>query len=180
MRILYFLTLFLIPLTVMPQSIFVVSEGQVNFTSDAPLELIEASSDELEGLIRLEDRSFLFRVPMKSFEGFNSSLQQTHFNENYVESDKYPYTIFEGKIIEELDFSETGTYTVRGKGKFVCHGVEQERIIKSRLTISANALEVESEFTVFLDDHNIKIPAVVNQKIAEEILVEVTMELKRK
>jgi len=164
----------------MPQSIFVVSEGQVNFTSDAPLELIEASSDELEGLIRLEDRSFLFRAPMKSFEGFNSSLQQTHFNENYVESDKYPYTLFEGKIIEELDFSETGTYTVRGKGKIVCHGVEQERIIKSQLTISDDALEVESEFTVFLDDHNIKIPAVVNQKIAEEILVEVTMKLKKK
>lgn len=159
------------------QDLYVVSKGSADFTSDAPLELIEASSDQLTGLLKISDRSFVFRVAMKSFEGFNSSLQQTHFNENYMESAKYPYTIFEGKIIEEINFNTPGTYNVRGKGSFTSHGVKQERIIKCKLIISPGKIRVSSEFTVLLDDHNIKIPSVVSQKIAEEILINVNLEL---
>lgn len=159
------------------QDLFVVSTGSVEFSSDAPLEMIEASSNQLTGLLKISDRSFAFRVPMISFEGFNSSLQQTHFNENYMESAKYPHTFFEGKIIEEIDFNTPGTYNVRGKGSFTSHGIKQERIIKCKLVISSGKIKVFSEFTVLLDDHNIKIPTVVSQKIAEEILINVNLEL---
>ena len=159
------------------QDLFIVSKGDVNFTSDAPLELIEAASNQLTGILKVSDRSFAFRVPMKSFEGFNSALQKTHFNENYMESVKFPYTIFEGKIIEEIDFNTPGTFNVRGKGSFTSHGIKQERIIKCKLIISNNKIVVNSEFTVLLDDHNIKIPSVVSQKIAEEILIHIDLEL---
>lgn len=159
------------------QDLYIVNGGSVGFTSDAPLELIEASSDKLNGLLKTTDRSFAFRVEMRSFEGFNSSLQKTHFNENYMESSKYPYTIFEGKIIEDIDFTKPGTYNVRGKGSFTIHGVKQERIIKCKLTVSSSEIKVKSEFTVLLDDHNIKIPSVVSQKIAEEILLNVDFKL---
>ena len=159
------------------QDIYTVSNGKVHFTSDAPLELIEAESDQLNGLLKISDRSFAFRVPMKTFEGFNSALQQTHFNENYLESDKHPYTTFQGKIIEEIDFNVPGTYNVRGKGSFTCHGIKQERIIKCKIVIGQNKIKVNSDFTVLLDDHNIKIPSVVSQKIAEEILVDINLEL---
>ena len=176
-RILLIALVFSIITKLYAQDLYVASKGSVDFTSDAPLELIEASSDQLSGLLKVTDRSFAFRVPMKSFEGFNSSLQQTHFNENYMESTKYPHTIFEGKIIEEIDFNTPGTYNVRGKGSFTSHGVKQERIIKCKLVISPGKIKVSSEFTVLLDDHNIKIPSVVSQKIAEEILVNVNFEL---
>jgi hypothetical protein len=159
------------------QDLYVVSKGSADFTSDAPLELIEASSEQVTGLLKITDRSFAFRVAMKSFNGFNSSLQQTHFNENYMESAKYPHTIFEGKIIEELDFNKPGIYHVRGKGSFTSHGIKQERIIKCKLNVTPGNIKVSSEFTVLLDDHNIKIPTVVSQKIAEEILVIVNIEL---
>lgn len=159
------------------QDLYAVSGGEVEFTSDAPLELIEASSDKLTGLLKISDRSFAFRVEMRSFEGFNSSLQKTHFNENYMESGKYPHTIFQGKIIEEIDFKKPGTYNVRGKGSFNCHGLKQERIIKCKLIVSPSDIKVKTEFTVLLDDHNIKIPSVVSQKIAEEILITVDFEL---
>ena len=159
------------------QDLYVVSEANVSFTSDAPLELIEAESDQLNGILKVSDRSFVFRIPMRSFEGFNSSLQQTHFNENYIESAKYPHTIFEGKIIEEIDFNSPGTHMVRGKGRFTCHGIKQQRIIRCKVTIGQNKISVKSDFTVFLDDHNIKIPSVVSQKIAEEILVSLDIEL---
>jgi len=178
MKKLIIVILVLFPLKyVLAQDLYVVSEGNVSFTSDAPLELIEAASDELKGVLKTTDRSFAFRIPMKSFEGFNSSLQQTHFNENYIESNKYPYTTFEGKIIEEISFYTPGTYNIRGKGSFTCHGVKRERIIQCKVKIEPDKILVTSDFTVLLEEHNIKIPSVVSQKIAEEIVVNVTVEL---
>jgi len=162
---------------VFSQDLYLVSKGSVEFTSDAPLELIKASSTQVNGLLKISDRSFAFRIPMKSFEGFNSALQKTHFNENYIESAKYPNTTFEGKIIEEINFNSSGEFTVRGKGKFTCHGIEQERIIKCKLVSSSGKIRITSEFTVLLDDHNIKIPSVVSQKIAQEIKVIIDIEL---
>ena len=162
------------------QDVFLVSKSTISFTSDAPLELIEAESSKMQGALKISNRSFAFRSPMSTFEGFNSSLQKVHFNSNYLETSKYPNTIFEGKIIEEVDFSKPGTYNVRGKGRLTCHGVVQERIIKCKLTVASNTIKINSEFTVLLEDHNIKIPSVVNQKIAEEILVSFTAVLKQK
>jgi len=159
------------------QNVYMTSKSKIHFTSDAPLEVIEATSTQLQGALKTDDRSFVFRAPMNTFEGFNSALQKTHFNTTYLETSKYPYTLFEGKIIEEIDFKKTGTYQVRGKGRFTCHGVEQERIIKCTVKVSADQIEVTSDFTVLLDDHNIKIPSVVNQKIAEEITVKLELVL---
>lgn len=157
--------------------LFYTNSGKVNFTSDAPLEMIKASSNSVAGAVKSTDRSFAFSVLVKSFEGFNSSLQRTHFNENYLESDKYPKITFEGKIIEDINLGKDGTYNIRGKGKFSVHGVTQERIIPCKLIVSNGKLTVSANFTVFLDDHNIKIPAIVNQKIAEEILVSINIEM---
>ena len=167
----------LLVLNSMAQDYYMVSAAKISFTSDAPLELISASSDRLTGVIETATRSFAFRVAMNSFKGFNSTLQQTHFNEHYIESAKYPSATFEGKIIEEVDFKTPGTYNVRGKGSFVCHGVKQERIIKCELVISPDKIRVSQKFTILLTDHNIKIPAVVSQKIAEEVLVQFEIEL---
>ncbi len=170
--------IFSISLKVPGQEVYKGSNGKVNFTSDAPLELIQANSDQLKGVILPLDKSFAFKVSMKTFEGFNSSMQKTHFNENYIETDKYPEAIFEGKIIEDIDFSKPGTYKVRGKGKFNVHGVEQIRIIRCTLVINPESVVITSEFSVFLDEHNIKIPSVVKQKIAEEIMVSIKITLK--
>jgi len=173
-----FLCFLLLPYAGNTQGIIYFSNsGKVDFTSDAPLEMIKASSNVLAGAIKSSDRSFAFSAQVKSFEGFNSSLQRTHFNENYLESDKFPKITFEGKIIEDVDLQKDGTHNVRGKGKFTCHGVGQERIIQCKLTIAGGKASIKSNFTVFLDDHNIKIPSVVNQKIAEEISVNVSIDL---
>jgi len=162
------------------QEIYLVNKSHIKFTSDAPLELIEAESVDFQGALKISDKSFVFRSPMNTFEGFNSSLQKMHFNSNYLETSKYPHTIFEGKIIEDIDFTVPGTYNVRGKGRFTCHGVEQERIIKCKLVVTKELVKISSDFTVLLEDHNIKIPSVMNQKIAEEIVVSLDLELKPK
>lgn len=178
LRIKVLLLFFLTPhISISQNVLYIANSGSVSFTSDAPLEMIKASSTSMAGAVKSLDKSFAFSVQVKSFEGFNSSLQRTHFNENYLESDKYPKITFEGKIIEDINIGVDGTYSVRGKGRITIHGVPQERIIPCKLTVNKGKLSISSNFTVFLVDHNIKIPAVVNQKIAEEISVTIKIEM---
>jgi hypothetical protein len=155
-----------------PQKILLTKEGFIQFKSEAPLELIEATSRKLKGALNPEEQTFAFSVANNTFEGFNSALQREHFNENYMESVKYPTCNFSGKIIEDIDYTADGTYYVRAKGKLMVHGVEQERIIKATMQIKKGVISVSTNFTVPLADHNITIPKIVNQKIAEEIFVE--------
>lgn len=178
----FILTVFSIVLSglISAQSLFTAKSGNVSFTSDAPLELIQARSVKMSGILKVTDRSFAFSLPVSSFEGFNSSLQRTHFNENYLETEKFPLATFEGKIIEDIDLTQPGKYEVRGKGRFTVHGVEQVRIIKCTVLVSKNKIEITSQFSVMLEDHNIKIPTVVSKKIAREIQVEIAITLHSK
>jgi len=152
--------------------------GRAYFLSDAPLEMISATSGSLAGVLNTADRRFSFSIPVATFEGFNSSLQRTHFNEDYLETDLYPQATFKGKIIEDVDLSLPGSYRIRAKGKLEIHGLALDRIIRCDVRVEPGTIEVKAEFTVFLDDHNIKVPSIVNQKIAEEIKVEVEFELR--
>lgn len=160
--------------------IYSTSNGTVTFHSEAPQELISATSNTLHGLIDIEKRTFAFRVRVRTFKGFNSGLQEQHFNENYLESEKFPEITFRGKIIEQVDFSVDGKYIVRTKGLLSIHGVEQERIIKSEVKVQNGIIYVTSRFNVLITDHDIKVPRVVHEKIASEIKVEVAADFKKK
>ena len=162
------------------ENIYFTRSGEISFKSDAPLELITASSSEVRGVIDTEKNTFAFSVPVKSFQGFNSPLQKEHFNENYMESDKYPTATFSGKIIEDVNYNVDGVHTVRAKGILTVHGVEHERIIKSELTIKNGIINITGNFIVLLEEHNIKIPKIVFQKISPEIQVEIKAQLARK
>ena len=171
--LIYILVFILLTQGVALGQIYKSTEANVYFKSDAPLEIIEAKSQNLQGVIDANKRTFAFSIPISSFLGFNNPLQQVHFNENYLESDKFKNATFTGKIIEKIDFSKDGKYTVRAKGKLLIHGVSQERIIKSVLEIKNGKIFISSSFTVLLDEHKIRVPKIVYQKIAKEILVNV-------
>ena len=160
-----------------PKASFRCENGKVFFKSVASLETIQARSKKLRGMIDPANNTFAWSVETSSFEGFNNPLQREHFNENYMESSKFPKISFTGKIIEKIDFQTEGKYSVRAKGKLIAHGVAQERIIRSDLEVIGNKLRVRAQFTVPLADHNISIPHIVHQKIAEEISLEVEADL---
>jgi hypothetical protein len=160
--------------------IYSTENGTVAFSSEAAQELINASSHNLRGLIDTGNRTFAFRIQIRSFVGFNNGLQREHFNENYLESDKYPEAVFKGKIIEQVDLTKDGKYTIRAKGILGIHGVDQERIIKCEVDVQKEMIHVESKFTVLLTDHDIKVPKVVHEKIASEIRVELHADFKKK
>lgn len=161
------------------QPVFITRNGTASFVSNAPLEIIKAESKEVSGVIDPVSRSFAFSMDNSSFKGFNSTLQQEHFYENYMEIQRYPSSSFQGKIIEEIDMNSTGEQEVRAKGILDIHGVSQERIIKGTVQIIGDRLLLKAGFKVLLEDHRIKVPKVVNQKIAEAIEVSIIAELKR-
>lgn len=163
-----------------PGGYFFTSSGNITFISDAPLEIIKASSGKMKGLIDEAKKTFSFRVVYQTFEGFNSSLQRDHFNEKYLESEKYPEAVFNGTITDEFDFSKDGTYALNAKGKLSIHGVEKDRTIRSTVIVNNGIIHLESKFKVLLEDHNIRIPKIVTQKIATEIVVDVKADLKKK
>jgi hypothetical protein len=161
------------------KNLFYAKDGVISFRSEAQQELIRASSSNMVGILDTRNRTFVFKVVVRTFKGFNSALQLEHFNEKYLESEKFPEALFTGKIIEDLDLSIEGNYEVRAKGKLKIHGVEMERIIRCKVTSKDNRLFIESQFTILLSDHDIKIPRVVHEKIASEIQVEIKAELIR-
>lgn len=179
--------LFILPLalllsasTTVPPALFKTSIGSVAFSSEAPMEIIKAKSTKLVGLINTEKNSFAFQVAVISFQGFNSELQREHFNENYMESTKYPKVKFVGKIDTPVNFAKSGTYQVQVSGKLSIHGVERERQVPATLVVDGNKLKINSTFEVALADHDIKIPTIVNQKLAKVITCKVEAEMKPK
>jgi len=159
------------------QPVYKTKNGTASFVSNAPLEIIRAESAEVQGAIDPGKKTFAFSIDNKSFKGFNSPLQQEHFYENYLEVQSFPASTFKGKIIEDIDLNSSLEQTVRAKGMLNIHGVEQERIIKGTIRVVDGKISLKADFSVMLEDHQIRIPRVVNQKIAESIDVSVTAEL---
>ncbi len=158
---------------------YITENGTVHFSSDAPLEFIKATSNELHGVIDPVKNIFCFHLEIVSFKGFNSLEQQVHFNENHMESDHFQIAFFSGKIIEDVDLTEDGLYFIRAKGKLEIHGVKQERIIKGTVEVVDSKIHVRTRFTVLPEEYDIRLPRIVYQKIAKEIVVEINAELIR-
>ncbi len=158
-------------------TVYKTLKSNLEFKSEAPMELIQAESKKLVGLLNTEKKSYAFQVSVISFQGFNSELQREHFNENYMESTKFPKIKFVGKIQEEIDFKGSFEKEVTLKGKLTLHGVTKERIIEATIKKMGDKISAKSTFEVVLGDHNIKIPTIVNQKLAKVITINVSTEM---
>ncbi len=161
-------------------AVYVIKKSEVSFHSNTKIELIKATSTNLKALLDLNKRTFAFSVDMKSFDGFNGPVQKEHFNENYIESHKYPNASFTGQIIEEENFNNNGIYKIRAKGNFNVHGVNQERIILGDIIVKNGTIKLKTNFTVLLSEHDIKIPRIVHEKLASEIVVSISADFIKK
>ena len=159
------------------QKKFASDKGEVSFTSNAKLELINASTKRVAGMIDPANGHFAFIVKVQSFEGFNSSLQQKHFNDKYMESDKYYDATYSGNIVEPIDYSKDGIYDVHAKGNLVIHGKKHERVIPGKIHIEKGALTITSDFEIPLADHDIQVPEILSTKIATVIIVKLNVSM---
>jgi len=159
---------------------FEVVGGKIDFTTNAPLELIKANSEFAQGIIDPNTNRFAFIVSTGSFKGFNSELQRQHFNEKYMESEKYYQSSFTGQLEDLVNFKVDGVHKVNVKGTLLVHGKKQPRTIPSTITISRGKVKINSEFNVALADHDISIPKIISHKLATEIFVKLEFLLEEK
>lgn len=150
--------------------LYIAKAGETGFYSDTPLENIAALNKQVTAAIKVETSDVAVKMQMTQFQ-FPNKLMQEHFNENYMESSKYPIGTFTGKIQEKIDFKKDGIYDITSKGIFTIHGVKQDRTIAGKLTVKGSSLTLVSNFDVKLTDHKIDVPTIVIAKIAETISV---------
>ncbi|WP_028981072.1 YceI family protein [Sporocytophaga myxococcoides] len=153
--------------------VYKTSTGNISFYSETPIENIDAHSTAMSSAINPVNRNAAALVMINTFK-FKNALMQEHFNEKYMESDKYPKATFSGIINENVDLMKPGNYNVTVTGKLTIHGVEQNRTINATITVSESLqLHLKADFNVKLVDHKIEIPEIVFHKIAEVIAVKI-------
>lgn len=149
-------------------------DGKVKFSSDASIEKIEAVNKSATAVLDAATGKMEWKVLIKGFL-FEKALMQEHFNENYLESSKFPNATFKGEIsnLNEVNLGKDGTYKAVVKGKLTMHGVEKDAETTGTVKVSGGAITVHSDFTVKCSDYNIKIEAAKVSNISNEIKVTV-------
>ena len=156
------------------QNVYKSTSGKVRFFSDALLEDIEATTMKAVAALNVTTGEVAVLIPIKSFE-FDKSLMKEHFNENYLESDKYHDASFKGKILDKLLLIPGASTVFNTTGELLIHGVAMHRDILITLKVNADGIVMATgKFEVHVADHKVKVPTLVFQNIAE--VVEVTFE----
>lgn len=172
MRIIFALFLFLFPVVGFGQ-VYVATGGECSFHSSTPVEDIDAVSESMNSVLNLANNEIQFKVALTTFR-FEKALMREHFNEKYVESDKFPYAFYKGVINEKIDISRDTVIDLSSEGTFNVHGVDKIYKEKGRLTIKNGGITIDAAFKVALKDHNITIPKIVMANISEVIDVHFT------
>lgn len=148
--------------------------GHISFFSKTSLEDIKADNNQVMSVLNTQTGELQFSVIIKSFH-FEKALMEEHFNENYMESDKYPKSTFKGTIadISKVIFTTDGTYNVTVSGDLTIHGVTNKVSTKGTITVKGGKATGTSTFTVALADYKITVPKVVEANISKTIEIKV-------
>jgi polyisoprenoid-binding protein YceI len=147
-----------------------VEKSKIVFFSDAAIEDITAENKKASGIFNQDNGEIVFSIPISGFK-FAKALMQEHFNEKYMESDKFPKATFQGKV-ERFD-KNSNTQSAKAIGKLTIHGVTKDVEIPGTITKQGNKLQMNAKFMVKLADYNIAIPQLLWQNIAEQVEVTV-------
>lgn len=173
--ILTLLAAFALSTTVNAQ-IYMANNCTISFFSASPLENIEAENKAAKPIINTATGDIQIKIAMNAFV-FEKPLMQEHFNENYVETEKYPYTIFKGKINEPIDWTKNGEHKVTVTGTLSMHGVDKERTLEGTVSVKGTEISIATKFNIHIADHNIKVPSLYIQNIAEDVEVKLNATL---
>ena len=157
---------------------YITKNGFISFYSTAPLENIEADNNQVNCALDTQSGFFVVKVLMRAFV-FEKALMQEHFNEEYVESAKYPNAFFKGKVqnMKDINFSKPGTYPAVIKGKLTIRGITNPVTAKGTFTVAKGSITGKAKFPITIGDYGITIPAPVVGKIAKTLTITVKMHL---
>ncbi|WP_296385347.1 YceI family protein [Winogradskyella sp.] len=173
--ILSVLVCFLLINNLKAQERYLTKQGTISFFSHSPVEDIEAINNQVLSIVDLETGDVAISILMKSFM-FEKSLMQEHFNENYVESDKFPKAKFKGKILDAENLENKSKVSI--EGDLTIHGITKKVKVEAAIEIDKDSVVLKGVFTVLVADYEIKIPSVVKNNIAKTI--EITFSLNHK
>ena len=154
-------------------------DGKVTFHSDAPLEKIEAENNKVASVLDAGTGDVEFAVLIKSFR-FDKALMEEHFNENYLESSKFPKATFKGKVtnLSSINLHQSGKYPAIVKGDLTIHGVTKPIEISGTIVTDGNYFQASSIFDIAVADYEIEIPKVVRDNVAKTVQIHVEIDYK--
>ena len=150
--------------------LFMTTNGEVSIFSKTPMENIDAVNKSVSSIINTATNEVAVQMRITNFV-FPNKLMQEHFNENYLESEKFPSATFKGKIKETVDLTVAGTYPITASGTATIHGVTRPIDLKGTIISTGTSLALTCAFEVKLVDYKVDIPKIVFAKIAEVIKV---------
>lgn len=163
------------------QTKYFTRTGNISFNAEGAMDDIEevkAQNKTAVAVVETTSGQMEWAVLMKGFQ-FPNALMQEHFNENYVESNKFPKATFKGQIenYKDVKWTTDGSYPVAVSGKMTIHGVTKDIAAKGTINVKSGKPLMTSNFSVLLSDYDIKIPSVVGSKIAKEVKIVVSATL---
>lgn len=155
------------------QKVFATKAGQILFNATGGIEKIAAVNNQVDSKFGEATGQIIFAVLIKGFK-FENQLMEDHFNENYMESSKFPKAEFKGYIknIKEVNFSKDGKYGADFEGDLIIHGVSKKVSTKGQIEIAQGKPTIVGEFNVKLADYGIK-GSYIGDKIAGEVKIKV-------
>ena len=161
--------------------LYFTKNGRISFFSKTSLENISADNNQVLSVVNMETGALQFSLLNNAFY-FPKAKMQEDFNENYMESDKYPKSTFKGIItdISSVNVSQDANYIIHVKGDLTIHGVTKNISTDGKLIIKNGNISATASFKVLLMDYNIKIPTIVTDKIARDITVTVSCNYEKK
>jgi hypothetical protein len=176
MKRLFFLFFFLTLGYALNAQKFMTKNGYIGFFSHTPMEDIKGDNNQVAGVLDISTGEMVFQALIKSFH-FDRALMEEHFNENYVESDKFPKSSFKGKItnLSAVNFSKNGIYDVTVEGDLTIHDATNKVSTKGTIEVVTGGINANSKFNIVPEDYKINIPGVVREKINKNLEVTVTM-----
>lgn len=173
--VLLFLLLFSV--TLVAQKKLFTKTGLITFNSKTSIEKIQAVNKKVLAVLDVATNKIEFAVLIKGFE-FEKALMQEHFNENYLESDKFPKATFKGKF-DDTNFTilaeENKTVTVNISGNLTLHGVTKPVTAKALITTKNKTVSAASSLTILLSDYSIKIPAVNKNNVNNQVQININL-----
>ncbi len=174
--IIVFLFFAALPFCLFAQQKLITKNATVSFYSFTPVENIEAKNNKLISVWDTATSHIEFSVLIKGFE-FEKALMQEHFNEDYLESDKYPKAIFKGSIVgaHKIYLTVAGSYTTAVTGALTLHGITKQITAPAIIIVKNKAISATATFNILLADYAIKVPSLVADNISKNILIKIVV-----
>ena len=158
--------------------ILTFDHGEIEFYTSTVVSDIEAVSEKADVSLNMGTGDVSVTIEIKSFE-FEYDLMQEHFNEKYIESDKFPKATFKGKILQDISGGIENETEVDVSGNLTIHGITNEIKFKANLSNQGDFTVVKSKIPVVFKDYGVDDPSILTKSVAQDVEIKSTLYLKQ-